>query len=343
MPKTESSRDKILRYIHRSGSATGPELAKHLEISRQAVSLHLRRLLADKEIIKTGSTKAARYLPKDASPGERKFKRDFLLDGLDESAVYDQAALLLNLSQLRGNVESILHYAFTEILNNAIDHSMAESCNVGIRRDAARVAFSVRDKGIGVFHSIATKFGLEEEHLAMIELVKGKTTTKPDTHSGEGIFFVSRAADRFRLRSHRLQIEWDNDVDDVFVTDSRFLKGTLAEFEIRTSSATRLENVFERFAPEKYDYRFAKTHVFVKLLQEDYVSRSEAKRLLHNLDKFSEIELDMKNVRHVGQGFADEVFRVFAANNPDVVVRAINTGRAVDAMIRHVSDETDAG
>ena len=63
--------------------------------------------------------------------------------------------------------------------------------------------------------------------------------------------------------------------------------------------------------------------------------RPEAKRLLHNLDRFAEIDLDMKHVRYVGQGFADEVFRVFALRHPGIVIRALNSGKAVDAMIRH--------
>jgi hypothetical protein len=230
-----------------------------------------------------------------------------------------------------------MHYEFTEVLNNAIDHSMSERCMVEVRLDATRISFAVRDTGIGVFNSIAEKFDLQNEHDAMIELIKGKTTTQPQAHSGEGIFFVSRAADRFSLRSHRLQIEWDNKRADVFVSEPRFLKGTLASFEINRNSRTRLENVFAEFAPEAYDFQFRKTRVLVKLLRQDYVSRSEAKRLLHNLDKFSEIELDMRDVQNVGQGFADEVFRVFATAHPDIVIRFVNASDAVAVMINHVS------
>jgi hypothetical protein len=71
------------------------------------------------------------------------------------------------------------------------------------------------------------------------------------------------------------------------------------------------------------------------------VSRSEAKQLLHNLDKFSEIELDMRDVAHVGQGFSDEVFRVFALAHAGIAIRTINTGDAVAAMIRHVSGNSE--
>ena len=84
----------------------------------------------------------------------------------------------------------------------------------------------------------------------MVELVKGKTTTMPEAHSGEEIFFVSRAADRFCLRSHRQQIEWNRAKNDVFVSTPRFIRGTLVRFEIGIHSRTRLEDVFASSHPE---------------------------------------------------------------------------------------------
>ena len=336
MARPGSTKAAVLEYIEKNGSATGPELAEYLGISRQAVSLHLRRLIADGAIFKTGKTRAAQYFPIGAATPPRKFKRELTLTGLDESVVYNDAMIALSLSQLPKNVESIVHYAFTEVLNNAIDHSMSDKCRIELRVDAINVFFTIRDYGIGVFQSIADKLNLPDEQTALVELIKGKTTTQPQAHSGEGLFFVSRSADQFLLRSHRLQIEWDKFRDDVFVSDQRFIEGTHAQFEIRNDSLRRLENVFDEFAPKKYDFQFQKTIVLVKLLQREYVSRSEAKRLLHNLDKFSEIELDMRGVVSVGQGFADEIFRVFAAAHPGIELRTKNASSSVNAMIRHV-------
>jgi len=335
MRKRNSTSDAICRFIEKNGSATGPELAEYLGITRQAASPHLRKLIASGDIFKSGSTRAARYFPGSAAPASQRVKRTVAIAGLNESKVYEDLSIRLNLPRLAGNVESILHYAFTEILNNAIDHSRSDQCMIDVQLDAAKTVFRVNDRGIGVFSSIAGKFDLVDEHAAMIELVKGKTTTQPDAHSGEGIFFVSRAADLFVLRSHRLQIEWNRHRDDVFVSDRRFVKGTQARFEIRRNSRTRLEDIFAAFAPEEFDFQFEKTRVLVKLLRSDYVSRSEAKRLLHNLDKFSVIELDMHEVNNVGQGFADEVFRVFAFAHPGIEIRTVNAGKAVEAMIRH--------
>lgn len=217
MSGDRSTRGAIRQFIEDRGSATGPQLAEHLGITRQAVSQHLRQLIAEERVFKTGSTRAARYFPAAATPEARRVRRELVLAGLDEAAVYEDVAITLNVSQLPPNVEAILHYAFTEILNNAIDHSMSERCTVEVALGAGKVRFEVRDHGIGAFYSIAEKFDLEDEHSAMIELLKGKTTTQPEAHSGEGIFFVSRAADRFVLRSHKIKLEWDRARDDVFL------------------------------------------------------------------------------------------------------------------------------
>jgi hypothetical protein len=222
------------------------------------------------------------------------------------------------------------------MLNNAIDHSKAERCALRFRLDAGAVTFDIRDRGIGLFHSIASRFDLPDEHAAMIELLKGRTTTMAEAHSGEGIFFTARAADRFSLRSHRIQVEWDTFQDDVFVSRRRFIEGTDVRFALQRTTRRRLEDVFGEFAPEEYDFRFERTKMHVKLLGRDYVSRSEAKRLLANLEKFSDIELDFSGVDSVGQGFADEVFRVFASRNPGITIETTNANDVIAAMLSHV-------
>ena len=340
MTSPGSNRDAILAYLERQASATSSELASYLGITRQAVHLHLRPLIDAGAIVKTGSTRNARYFLPSAAPKPEVFKARLALRGLDEAEVHERAAALLNLRRnLRPNVEQIVHYAFTEMLNNAIDHSRADRCRVEVRLEAGRLRFEVREAGIGVFHSIADRFQLHDETAGMIELIKGKATTMPEAHSGEGIFFTSRVADRMQLRSHRIQLEWDRARDDIFVSAPRYRKGTTVIFEIRRDSRTRLDRVFGEFAPLAYDYRFVKTRVMVKLLQTEYVSRSEAKRLMHNLEKFSEVELDLRGVDQVGQGFADEVFRVFAWKHPGTGIRVLNAAESVAAMIRHVGGD----
>lgn len=329
---------KILAYLARRATASGGELRAHLAISRQALSVHLRRLVEARHVVRLGATRGARYSLAARAPAAAVLARQLATRGLDEARVWEDMAASLNVRRvLRPNVETIVHYAFTEMLNNAIDHSEAARCTVRLAVEAGTVAFDVRDPGIGVFHSIAAKLHLADEETALIELLKGRTTTMREAHSGEGIFFTSRAADRFVLRSHRIQLEWSSARGDVFVSRRRFLRGTGVHFEVERNTRRRLQQLFDEFAPEEYDYQFQRTKVLVKLLRRDYVSRSEARRLLANLEKFAEVVLDFRDVNAVGQGFADEVFRVFARRHPAITIVTENTNPVIDAMIRHVA------
>lgn len=50
--------------------------------------------------------------------------------------------------------------------------------------------------------------------------------------------------------------------------------------------------------------------------------------------------LDFSDVHRIGQGFADEVFRVFARQHPDIRLEVKNASPGVEAMISHVSEDS---
>lgn len=301
------------------------------------MNLHLRSLLTDGTVLRSGATRGARYMLPNRAAQPAVLARSLVTRGCDEDRIWDEVEVRLQLKRtLRPNVLAIMRYAFTEMLNNAIEHSQADRCAIRVALSQSLVSFEIRDHGIGVFHSIASKFKLPDEEAALIELLKGRTTTMPEVHTGEGIFFTSRTGDDFSLKSHRIQIEWKRAKQDIFVSQPRLSAGTLVRFSIQRNARQTIEEVFGEFAPKQYDFQFLKTRVLIKLLQPDYVSRSEARRLLANLEKFREIVLDFRDVRSVGQGFADEVFRVFASRNPSIAIHSENTSPPVTAMIRHV-------
>lgn len=53
---------------------------------------------------------------------------------------------------------------------------------------------------------------LDDERHAVLELAKGKFTTDPDNHTGEGIFFSSRIFDEFAVLSG--DVYYAHDYDD---------------------------------------------------------------------------------------------------------------------------------
>ncbi len=81
---------------------------------------------------------------------------------------------------------------------------------------------------------------------------------------------------------------------------------------------------------------FNKTVVPVRLAQygnDQLISRSQAKRVLARIDLFTTVLLDFEGVPAIGRAFADEVFRVFRREHPDVGIVPINDDPEVKRMI----------
>ena len=185
------------------------------------------------------------------------------------------------------------------------------------------------------------KFHLESELNAIQELLKGKETTDPKHHSGQGIFFTSKVADKLVIKSGKKTLVFDNLFDkngDIFIKDSEKFKGTKIKFSLSLKSNRNLKNIFDQFSVGLYD--FERTKVIVKLFKggTNYVSRSEARRITTNLDKFKEVILDFKKVETVGQGFADEIFRVWQTNNPKIKIIIKNANENILFMINRAKN-----
>ena len=336
-----NTKEKVLEYIKQKQIVNSRELTDHFGISRQAIHKYLKKLIQQNHINKEGATRGAnyRYIKSSKIVKSTKIKRSLFLKSLEEDKVFREISEFLNLRrQLGNNALDIVRYAFTEMLNNALDHSHSEKCEIVANLDTYSFHFVIRDFGIGIFYSIFDKFDLPDEYSSIGELLKGKTTTMAERHAGEGVFFTSKAGDAISFRSHRTKLIFDNQKQDVFVEENRFLKGTEVLFSLKRKTKKRLEDVFNQYAPEEFDYRFDRTRVQVKLFQQDYISRSEAKRLLYGLDRFKEIILDFNGVKSIGQGFADEIFRVFKNSHHDITISIENLNPSLTSMIRHVVD-----
>jgi hypothetical protein len=152
-------------------------------ISRQSVHAHLAQLVKMGYLIATGNTKARSY-----SLGPvRSHTAIFPLERLDESKIYYRDFGFV-FADLPPEIENICHYGFTEILNNAIDHSGGTTATINVERNAERITFSISDNGEGIFNHIARILHLIDPRESLLELSKGKLTTDPDHHTGQGIF-----------------------------------------------------------------------------------------------------------------------------------------------------------
>jgi len=238
-----------------------------------------------------------------------------------------------------GNVMSICEYGINEMVNNAIDHSEGTKAEIHVEQSAAGVSFLVIDDGIGIFNKIQRDLHLSEPRQAIFELSKGKLTTDPIRHTGEGIFFVSRMFDDFVVYSEGLFFSpYDTNVE--MLPDSMIEKGgTTISMGVSTFSDRTLQEIFDHYTSDGFEYTFSKTDVPVTLAtfgDESLVSRSQARRLLARFHEFDEISLDFRDVDSIGQAFADEIFRVYAQNNPGIEINTVNTNEQIEGMIRRV-------
>jgi STAS-like domain of unknown function (DUF4325) len=77
----------------------------------------------------------------------------------------------------------------------------------------------------------------------------------------------------------------------------------------------------------------------VKLAQygnDKLISRSQAKRVVARLELFKTILFDFTGVPTIGQAFADETFRVFANEHPELSIFPVHANSEVLRMITRV-------
>ena len=258
--------------------------------------------------------------------------KEFPLANLQEHEVWKEVVADLHLDLTCG-AGGVFPYAFNEMLNNAIDHSEGTVATIKFSEKPEAWAFEIIDDGCGVFSKIMTEFKLQNVLEAVGELTKGKQTTAPKGHTGEGIFFTSKAVDIFELSSDGIQWTVDNVIRDFSVSKMVTPYGTRVYCKIEVNTKRDLTAVFKDFT---VDHEFVRTRPVVKLFETGltFISRSEARRLLSGLGKFEEIQLDFAKVESVGQGFVDEIFRVWMNDNPSKKINPINMNSEVEFMVK---------
>jgi anti-sigma regulatory factor (Ser/Thr protein kinase) len=278
-----------------------------------------------------GRTHARRYALKPIST----FHVCYKLKGLEEHVPWERDVKPL-ISSAPANVLRICNFAFTEMLNNAIDHSECEHVQVDMTYTAESISFEIHDRGVGIFRKIQREKKLEHERFAILELAKGKMTTDPDRHTGEGIFFTSRMVDLFSIWSGTLFFTHFRPNNDWLNEDNRaVMEGTLVSLCVCLRSQLNIADVFDEFSSGE-DATFSKTQVPLRLAQfgaDNLVSRSQAKRVAERFDRFKEVILDFTGIEFIGQGFADQLFRVYQNAHPDVTLTPFHANPAVKSMI----------
>lgn len=330
--KRKGIRDFIIMNVREHPSDIVKIALGKFGVSRTAIMRYLNQLQKEKIIIIKGQSRNRTYelLPSN------KFQEIFpITPSLAEDKIWREKIFPL-LNDQRENVINICEYGFTEIFNNAIDHSEGTKISVRVAVYPDEIQMVIQDDGIGIFNKIQKICQLDDPYHAILELSKGKLTTNPETHTGEGIFFTSRMFDIFGINSHNLFFGSKEKLDFLLEVDEQ-VDGTKVTMGISTQSAQTTSKVFNEFAGSTHG--FDRTVVPVRLVRygsENLISRSQAKRMLNRLDKFKTIVLDFESINQIGRAFADEVFRVFAVAHPDIRIFTQNSTKEIDDLINSI-------
>jgi len=327
----EDVRRFILEHLEKHPRDLSKFVAEHFGISRQAVNKHLKRLQSEHAVVESGQTR--NRIRKLATLAEWD-KAYSIAPNLAEDLVWrnDVSEVIGDMAE---NVLAIWHYGFTEMFNNALDHSAGTNVLLAIRRNAVDTQMVVHDNGVGIFKKIQTELGLLDERHAILELAKGKLTTDPKRHTGEGIFFSSRMFDQFDILSGGVYFSHKFEADDWILERDRLGDGTSVWMKLNNHTSRTTRKIFNQYSTGD-EYGFTKTVVPVNLARygnENLISRSQAKRLLARVELFKTVLFDFTDVPTIGQAFADEIFRVFATSHPTIELHPIHTNSEVKRMI----------
>jgi len=332
-------RTQIIRDVIHHPNDISSHIANIFSITPQAVYNHIKRLENEEYITSTGRGKGKRY----SLGAVREYSMIVpITEELFEDVVWRNSFAFI-FEGLEENIVDICHYGFTEMLNNVIDHSAGKSVSLHIYRNKEKIQMFVVDDGEGIFRRITRLCSLEDERHSIMELSKGKLTTDPENHTGEGIFFTSRMFDEFEIESKGLTYShYDKNSFD-FLFDSQLDiedVGTMVVMVIDISTKRLIRDVFDEYTEDLKDEgtsQFNKTVIPVKLAiygNEKLVSRSQAKRLLTRVERFKHVIFDFEDISTVGQAFADEIFRVYANKNRDIVLIPFNMNGDVSRMVQ---------
>lgn len=349
MARTELA--PITRWITAAALAHGEALPEHvaerLAITRRQAQALIRRLVTAQWLAVDGSRRRRHHRP----GALRQVVQRYALAGLQEDLPWrrDFAPCF----ELPPHVAHMAQHAFTELLNNAVDHSGGEQVTVSMRQTPMQLQLLVSDDGVGLFERIAGSFAIADPMLAMLELSKGKLSSQPQRHAGHGLFFSSRLADVFDIHANHSAFQhraWQSQAwrpGKAHATHTaptvHARPGTSVYLAIALDTPRTLDAVLRAHSGNGAGYDFARTRVPLHLIAGDtgdtaaaLLSRADARRASQRLAQFACAELDFTGVAQIGHGFADELFRVYARENPGVELRPVAMAPQVTAMIESV-------
>lgn len=347
---TPSTRARIAALLESGRPLSAAAIARRLTVTRPVVVRHLNALIKEDRAVREGEGRRTRYRAAGAVPVPPKlnlasFVRRYPRVGLSETTVWHELVRLNpELANLSNASLELFRYAFTELLNNAVEHSAGTDVEVQFSQSGDVLSFEIIDNGVGLFSHLRQRLGLDSTDEAAKRLSQGKLPPMPDARTGSGkgvgIFFCAHAARRFEVESNGYRFLVDNQTGNAAAASAPPRAGTRVRFDGELSPRQTLSNLLgPPRPPGSPDPRRppAPPHParVVVTLGTRFISRTEAQKLLNRLARYQTVVLDFKEVREIGPGFADEVFRVWPHHHPGVTLQPINMSPGVSVVVDH--------
>ena len=227
------------------------------------------------------------------------------------------------------NVREICEYGFLEVMNNVISHSEGSECHINFWMTSQNILLRIRDNGMGIFQKIQNHFDFENQRNAILELVKGKMTTEPEYHPGDGLCITMKIFDTVYLSSGNWRLVHH-------VPRNRW---SLKQWNRKDCTDRAVQNVLTFCSAHGNNISFDRTVIPLILARydgENLISRSQARRVLNRLDNFREVCFDFKQIEFLGEAFADEIFRIFQNDHKGIKLTWVNASENIESMINWI-------
>ena len=270
----------ITRWITVAAHHHPDDLALQLEQAFTLGRRRARRLLDQMVALQWLHAEGTRRRPRFRPGPLRQVVRRYELPNVEEDLAWSRD--FAPYFALPDAVLRLARHAFTELVNNAAEHSGGSQVTVSMRQTPTNMQLLVSDDGCGLFARLGTSHHLETPALAMLELGKGRLTSQPSRHTGRGLYFTARVADVLDLHANDAAFQhrgWQPHHWQPVRPAARGGTSVFVAFSLDTARC--LDAEMRAHSLDGAGYGFERTRVALSLLgdaQQGLESRAQARR-----------------------------------------------------------------
>jgi|GEM_PF-747693 len=368
----------IVEQIDRHPGDITALVQREYGMTRQAANRHLKALETEGVIAGTGATRSRHW--RRTAP--RELSRRLRVTPVLTAARLWTEYLARAFDRAPPDTRSAAHFSFGAIASNALRAAGATWIHVDLAADDSGVEVGLYNDGESWFAHGRTMLDIacgpspdmRAPHSPRADAPPQPTPHAPHSPRADAppqptphaaresdrssvvrpgdLLVASRLCDAFAIASGSVAWAWDREAETWRALDSLEASipshGTRVAFRLSRSATRTPVAVREEFTAPGAGV-FSRVHVPMILAAQpgcECRTRAQATALTAHLANRREVLLDFRGVHAIGRGFADELFRVFRAHNPDVTLvtlhaTALLRNQIRDAMTRFSAAGTD--